>query len=400
MKICWDTLENVWLTKNGVFRSGTGSYVEAICVGCKESFLAIKSNSTNVFCSNKCSNKGINNPFYNKRHTKESLNKMSESQTGHITSDFTKKKFSKMFSGSGNPNYKGGVKEKGLPLFDTYAKQISCAEEVRIAYVDGLKLLEVRCVYCGRYFVPKIQAVCDRKKALLHDPIDTKNRVGQNLFYCTDGCKTACPVYRTVKKQKKFYIPNTSLEVLPEIRKEVLKRDSYKCTKCGVSIENVELHCHCISDKADVNSCSAECIKCHNITHRDLEVERSRYEKNKIIEMYENGSTQSEIAVYFKVATSTIGICLRKWGKSNPDANRFRRFDIDKETVRRLYWDKELHPSQIAKKYGCSKQVIVNRMIDWDIPFRTKSQARMGKLNPIYDVGHTKETRKKCQTLI
>lgn len=395
MKICWDTLENVWITENGVFRKGTACYVEAICVECKEPFLAKKSVSTNVFCSNKCSNKGINNPFYNKKHTEGSIRKMSENHAGGIVSDSTKEKFSKMFSGSGNPNYKGGVKEKGLPLFDTYAKQISYAEEVRDVHIDGLKLLEVKCVYCGRWFVPKIQAVWDRKKALLHDSSDTKNRVGENLFYCTDGCKTACPVYRAVEQRKKFYVPNTSLEVLPEIRKEVLKRDEYKCTKCGASIETTELHCHCILDETDVNSCLTECINCHNITHRDLEIDKLKYEKNKIIEMYENGSTQLKIAKYFGVATSYISVRLRKWGKSNPDVNRFRRFDIDEETVRHLYWSEELHPFQIAKKYGCSKQVIINRMKGWGIPFRTKSQARIGKLNPIYDVGHTKEAKKK-----
>lgn len=117
--------------------------------------------------------------------------------------------------------------------------------------------------------------------------------------------------------------------------------------------------------------------------------------KDEIIKMCEKGKTQREIATCFGVSLRPVNVRLRKWGINNPDANRFRRFDIDEETVRHLYWDKELHPSQIAKKYGCNKQVIINRMKDWGIPFRTKSQARMGKLNPIYNVGHTEEARKK-----
>lgn len=117
--------------------------------------------------------------------------------------------------------------------------------------------------------------------------------------------------------------------------------------------------------------------------------------KDEIIEMYGDGKTQTEIALYFKVSRTAISLRLRGWGVSNTDANRFRRFNLDKETIRGLYWDDELHPSQIAEKYGCCKQVITNRMKKWGIPFRTKSQARVGKLNPIYDVGHTTEAKKK-----
>lgn len=117
--------------------------------------------------------------------------------------------------------------------------------------------------------------------------------------------------------------------------------------------------------------------------------------KEEILELYDSGKTQVEIAKHFEVSQTAISTRLRKWGASNPDGNRFKRMDIDKEDVRRMYWDEEMHPSQIAAKYGCHKQVITNRMLEWGIPFRTKSEARKGKLNPIYGVGHTEETRKK-----
>ena len=117
--------------------------------------------------------------------------------------------------------------------------------------------------------------------------------------------------------------------------------------------------------------------------------------KDEILELYKE-KTQVEIAEIYGVSQTAISTRLRKWGKSNPDGNRFRRFDdIDKDTVNYLYWEKEMHPSQIAEIYGCHKQVITNRMLEWGIPFRTKSEARMGKLNPIYNVGHSEETRKK-----
>lgn len=118
--------------------------------------------------------------------------------------------------------------------------------------------------------------------------------------------------------------------------------------------------------------------------------------KDEIILLHNKGKKQIEIAQHFNVSQTAISTRLRKWGFNNPDGNRFRRFDdIDEETIRRLYWDEELHPAKIAEKYGCHKQVIVNRMKDWGIPLRTKSQARVGKLNPIYGVGHTKEARSK-----
>jgi len=118
--------------------------------------------------------------------------------------------------------------------------------------------------------------------------------------------------------------------------------------------------------------------------------------KDEIIKLYETGKKQMEIAEYYGVSQTAIATRLRCWHVSNSDGNRFKRFDeIDKETVRHLYWDEEMHPVEIAEKYGCHKQVVVNRMKEWGIPLRTKSQARIGKLNPIYDVGHTKEARAK-----
>ncbi len=118
--------------------------------------------------------------------------------------------------------------------------------------------------------------------------------------------------------------------------------------------------------------------------------------KDEIIKMYNDGKRQRDIAEYFEVSISAISTRLNKWGVGNIDGNRFKRFDnIDKETVERLYWDEQKHPSEIAKLYGCHKQVITNRMKKWGIPSRTKSESRMGKLNPIYNVGHTAAARKK-----
>ena len=47
----------------------------------------------------------------------------------------------------------------------------------------------------------------------------------------------------------------------------------------------------------------------------------------------------------------------------------------------------------IANKYGCSIGTVVKYMKQHGIPLRTRSEARLGNLNPIYGVGHTEEAR-------
>jgi hypothetical protein len=101
MKICWDNLEDIYITTNGYFRKGRNTYVEAICRKCEEECLIVKwrydKNITDT-CSHSCSKKdrplteqhkknlreGIRKGFENgrvssfkgKTHTRESKEKM------------------------------------------------------------------------------------------------------------------------------------------------------------------------------------------------------------------------------------------------------------------------------------------------------------------------------------
>lgn len=118
-------------------------------------------------------------------------------------------------------------------------------------------------------------------------------------------------------------------------------------------------------------------------------------EKGVIVKMCKHGAKQIEIANYFGVSQTAVGLRLRKWGINNSDGNRFIRVDISKEDLYDLYWNKEMHPRIIGELYGCSFGTIHNKLKQYSIPTRTKSESRMGKLNPIYDVGHTKEACKK-----
>lgn len=117
--------------------------------------------------------------------------------------------------------------------------------------------------------------------------------------------------------------------------------------------------------------------------------------KDEIIKLHiEDGLTNKQIANRLGTSDSSINTRLRKWGANISDCNRNNRVEI-LEDIRRMYWDEEKHPSEIATVYGVCKQTITNKMLSYGIPFRTKSEARMGKLNPIYDVGHTDDAKKK-----
>lgn len=117
--------------------------------------------------------------------------------------------------------------------------------------------------------------------------------------------------------------------------------------------------------------------------------------KDEIIQMYRDGYKQAKIAEYFNISQTAISTRLRKWKASNSDGNRFIRIDIPKSILYDLYWNKKMHPAQIGNKFGCSIGTVQHRMKEYGIPTRTKSQARMGKLNPIYNVGHSQKARNK-----
>jgi 5-methylcytosine-specific restriction endonuclease McrA len=94
--------------------------------------------------------------------------------------------------------------------------------------------------------------------------------VDRNKLYCSDGCKSECPVFNkhsNVISTKQ----NTSREVNTYLRQLVLKRDGYKCIKCK---SEERLHCHHILplnespiESADVDNCIALCKVCHKKIH-------------------------------------------------------------------------------------------------------------------------------------
>jgi hypothetical protein len=119
--------------------------------------------------------------------------------------------------------------------YDTYADRLTI-DECPILHNDGIHL-EVKCKYCGKYFIPTNGSVKHRIK-VLHG---TKS--GDGSLYCSDGCKNSCPIYKQIKYPKGFK-KASSREVDSILRQMCFERDNWECQICGKSVEEVILHCH------------------------------------------------------------------------------------------------------------------------------------------------------------
>lgn len=140
-------------------------------------------------------------------------------------------------------------------------------DELPILSDDGISL-EVRCRYCGKYFIPSFGSANNRVRALngeLH---------GDNYLYCSENCKQACPIYGQVKYPKGFKVAS-SREVNSLIRQMVFERDNWTCQICGRTSKEVQLHCHHMDPVAqnpmfqnDIDSCITLCKDCHKMVHK------------------------------------------------------------------------------------------------------------------------------------
>jgi hypothetical protein len=242
MKICWNNLEKLKY-KNGVWYDK--HYIKYIykyaCKNCGEPFLS-QSTGKGIFCDHSCAISGKYNYFWGKD-----------------------------LEGEKNPNYKGGITEKNIPFYDTYAYQISYAEEMR-RNEQYPNILEVICAYCGKWFVPKMTDVVHRIQAL-----NGKLAAGSEArFYCSDNCKQECPIFKKSKWPEGFK-QATSREVQPQLRQMCFERDDFTCQKCGKNQTELDvgLHCHHVEgirwepiESADLDKVITFCKNCHEEIHK------------------------------------------------------------------------------------------------------------------------------------
>jgi hypothetical protein len=290
MRYCEDSLKDMIELGNGVWKKGKNRYFLMKCQSCGEDYLGKEDSK---YCSKEC--------FSNRSISQSTKDKMREKATGRVLSEDTKQKISeksKLRTGKRNPFYgrvhteetkkrisesrtgKGKKRsvytEEGIPLYDTYAEQLKWCEEVR-RNDDDPNVLEVRCTHCDKWMVPSIVSIYNRIQYLKGN----KRYRGENRFYCSEHCKSACPLYAKSPEQlmKEDAVRAGRLEWLKmdrevqhELREMVLKRDKYRCVKCGAT---ESLQCHHIDpvavnpiESADIDNCMTLCEHCHKQVHQ------------------------------------------------------------------------------------------------------------------------------------
>ena len=324
MKICWDNLERLrYSKKTGKLYKGSDTYIfKEGCLNCNNDFLMLNRNYIDgLYCSVSCKNKhippnnsGENNPMYGRKHTTKSIILIKENRKGKCIgkdnpakrpevrkkiskackmstfprnginngmygrkhSEESRKKISDALKEVYKLNWKRQYRSKGLPIYDTHASQIKWCEKVR-RDPDDKSVLQVKCIYCGRWMIPTISGVNNRMQILK----GSEFLRGEHRFYCSDRCKSSCPIYGKSPEQlmkadavRAGRDPWWEMvrEVQPELRQMVFERDDWTCVKCG---SNEQLHCHHMEgirweplESADMDRCMTVCKDCHNEIHQ------------------------------------------------------------------------------------------------------------------------------------
>ena len=240
--------------------------------------------------------KGVNNPFYGKKHSDENKQKCGKQNKGKKAwnkgiprTDEEKEKISKTtkeamnkpeilkkirltrpnFKKEKHPKWSGGYYNNNIPMYDTYAVKISYAEKCRRDPNDK-NILQVTCAYCGKWFTPGVINIYERIRSL-----EGRNH-GEQRLYCSEQCKRECPIFHQISYSKN-YKPATSREVQPELRQMRFELDNYTCQRCNKHQDKLEvgLHCHHIEgirweplESADLDKVITLCKDCHKEVHK------------------------------------------------------------------------------------------------------------------------------------
>jgi hypothetical protein len=197
-----------------------------------------------------------------KLHTEESKIKCGLQNKGKKLTEEHKRKI--VHFGPDNPSWKGGYDKRGIAHYNKYSQELEIGEEIRRNNKDE-NILEVKCNYCGKWFIPNTRSVWDRIRCL------NGNTYGECRLYCSEDCKKECSIFNQTLYPKGFK-KSSSREVQPELRKMRFEIDNYTCRKCGAT---ESLHCHHLEgirweplESADVDKCITYCKACHLEVHQ------------------------------------------------------------------------------------------------------------------------------------
>jgi len=202
-----------------------------------------------------------------KKHSEETRKKISDASKKLWGDKKYRERVIVSQTGENSSCWKGGYALKNIPTYDEYKDRISYAEETR-RNKNNSNILEVKCTYCGKWFVPRRIDVTSRIRAL-----EGQNQ-GECRLYCSDNCKKECPIY---KKVLHYGGTNLSREVQAELRQMCFKRDNYTCKKCNKNKNETDigLHCHHVEglrweplESADIDKVITLCKDCHHEVHK------------------------------------------------------------------------------------------------------------------------------------
>jgi hypothetical protein len=322
IEICWDSIDILCYDKvSGLFflkhptnqnmNNRRRRYQEIECPICKETFLSYVKDKKK-FCSVSCGAINTNKSHPRSQEWKDNISKgnkgkkRTEEQKASMSIE---RKNSERFKGSNNPmygkglsgnlngmygkgylisgknnpnygnfneknsNWKGGVRDKNLPLYDTYVNKLEPYGHECRRNINDHSILEVKCTKCNNWYVPRRTDVRSRLSKLDLD---------QNRFYCSDACKQSCDIYHKsaicLMREHAFKagrIFGLGREVQSQLRRLVFLRDDYTCQKCE-SKKNLQCHhidpvkCNPI-ESADIDNCITLCYTCHKWIHINIE---------------------------------------------------------------------------------------------------------------------------------
>ncbi len=194
--------------------------------------------------------------YYGKEKADEMRKILSEKNTGNPKLKDRK--------GEKNPYYKGAK--------DSLYKHWSPKLNIDKNRENKEGKIEVKCTYCGKWFIPTSVEMDNRIRAL-------KQKEVGNDFYCSKECKELCPDFYQVLWPKNYkpydnHYNNRRVEVDPNLRQMVFERDDWTCQKCE---KKESLECHHIDPVSqnpmlanDMDSCITLCKECHKFIHMNI----------------------------------------------------------------------------------------------------------------------------------